>query len=39
LRVQRQLAGYKLLIINELGYVPISPTGAEILFEVISPRY
>jgi DNA replication protein DnaC len=27
-------AGYKLLIIDELGYVPLSQTGAELLFEV-----
>src|SRR5437762_7398190 len=39
LRLQRQLAGYKLLIIDELGYVPLSTTGAELLFEVFSPRY
>jgi DNA replication protein DnaC len=39
LRLQRQLTGYKLLIIDELGYVPLSPTGAELLFEVISQRY
>ena len=32
LRLQRQLAGYKLLIIDELGYVPLSQTGAELLF-------
>ena len=31
LRLQRQLAGYKLLIIDELGYVPLSTTGAELL--------
>ncbi len=30
LRLQRQLAGYKLLIIDELGYVPLSTTGAEL---------
>ena len=30
---------YKLLIIDELGYVPLSPTGAELLFEVFSQRY
>ena len=36
LRLQRQLAGYKLLIIDELGYVPLSATGAELLFEVFS---
>ena len=39
LRLQRQLAGYKLLIIDELGYVPLSQTGAELLFEVVSQRY
>ena len=32
LRLQRQLATYKLLIIDELGYVPLSTTGAELLF-------
>ncbi len=39
LRLQRQLAGYKLLIIDELGYVPLSQTCAELLFEVFSQRY
>ncbi len=39
LRLQAQLAGYKLLIVDELGYVPLSPTGAELLFEVFSQRY
>src|SRR5450631_2925807 len=39
LRLQRQLASYKLLIIDELGYVPLSATGAELLFEVFSQRY
>ena len=39
LRLQRQYAGYKLLIIDELGYVPFSQTGAELLFEVFSQRY
>jgi DNA replication protein DnaC len=39
LRLQRQLAGYRLLIIDELGYVPLSQTGAELLFEVFSQRY
>ena len=28
LRLQRQLAAYKLLIVDELGYVPLSQTGA-----------
>ncbi len=39
LRLQKQLTKYKLLIIDELGYVPLSPTGAELLFEVFSQRY
>ena len=39
LRLQRQVAAYKLLIIDELGYVPFSQTGAELLFEVFSQRY
>jgi hypothetical protein len=39
LRLQRQVSGYKLLIIDELGYVPLSQTGAELLFEIFSQRY
>jgi DNA replication protein DnaC len=39
LSLQRQLAADKLLIIDELGYVPLSTTGAELLFEVFSQRY
>lgn len=39
LRMQRQLASYKLLIVDELGFVPLSKTGAELLFEVFSQRY
>ncbi len=39
LRYQRQLSVHKLLIIDELGYVPLSQTGAELLFEVFSQRY
>lgn len=39
LRLQKQLAAVKLLIIDELGFVPLSKTGAELLFEVISQRY
>src|ERR1700751_2235201 len=33
LKLQAQLAAVKLLIIDELGYVPLSQTGAELLFE------
>ena len=39
LRFQKQMATYKLLIIDELGFVPLSKTGAELLFELISQRY
>ena len=39
LRLQKQMVGYKLLIIDELGFVPLSKTGAELLFEVISQCY
>jgi DNA replication protein DnaC len=39
LRLQAQLAGVKLLIVDELGYVPLSQTGAELLFEVFSQRH
>ena len=39
IRLQRELQAVKLLIIDELGYVPLSPTGAELLFEVFSQRH
>ena len=39
LRLQRHLAKVKLLIVDERGFVPLSETGAELLFELISPRY
>ena len=39
LRFQKQLAKYQLLIIDELGFVPLSKTGAELLFEAFSQRY
>ena len=39
LRLQKQTAGVNLLIIDELGFVPFSKTGAELLFELISHRY
>lgn len=38
-QLQRELQAVKLLIVDELGYVPLSPTGAELLFEVFSQRY
>ena len=39
LRFQKQTAAYELLIVDELGFVPLSKTGAELLFEVFSQRY
>jgi DNA replication protein DnaC len=39
LRFQKQIAAYELLIVDELGYVPLSKTGAELLFETFSQRY
>jgi DNA replication protein DnaC len=39
LRLQKQLASYQLLIIDELGFVPLSKSGAELLFEVFSDRH
>jgi DNA replication protein DnaC len=39
LRLQRQLEAYRLLIVDELGYVPLSTTGAELLFEIFGRRY
>ena len=39
LRFQKLLASYELLIVDELGFVPLSKTGAELLFETFSQRY
>ena len=39
LRLQKQLAACRLLIIYGLGFVHLSRTGAELLFEVFSQRY
>ena len=38
-RLQKQLVSQDLLIIDVLGFVPLSKTGAELLFEIISQRY
>ena len=38
-RMQKQLTSQNLLIIDELGFVPLSKSGAELLFEVISQCY
>jgi DNA replication protein DnaC len=39
LRLQRRLSAYQVLIIDELGYVPLPSAGAELLFEIISHRH
>ena len=39
MQLQKRLASLKLLIIDELVFVPLSKTGAELLFEVFSQRY
>ena len=39
LRMQKRLSNYQLLIIDELGFVPFSKSGAELLFEIFSNRY
>ena len=39
LNLQKQLSRLNLLIIDELGFVPLSRTGAELLFEVFNQRY
>jgi DNA replication protein DnaC len=39
LRLQQTLAGVQLLIVDELGYVPLSQSGAELLFDIFSQRY
>jgi DNA replication protein DnaC len=39
LRLQKLLASYKLLIVDELGFVPLSKSGAELLFEIFGQRY
>jgi DNA replication protein DnaC len=38
-RLRARLAGHRPLIVDELGYVPLSPSGAELLFEVFGRRY
>ncbi len=39
LRLKKQLAKFDLLILDELGYVPASKLGSELLFDVISTAY
>ena len=39
MRLQKQLANHKLLIIDELGFVPAIEDRSELLFELVSQRY
>lgn len=39
LRIRNQLAKLDLLVLDELGYVPASKAGAELLFDVIATAY
>jgi hypothetical protein len=39
LRVRQQLAKFDLFVLDELGYVPASKTGAALLFDVIATAY
>lgn len=38
-RMERQYSAYHLVVIDELGYVPFSKTGAELLFQFCSSRH
>jgi DNA replication protein DnaC len=38
-RFLKRISKYKLLIIDEMGYVPLSKVAAELLFEIFSRRY
>ena len=38
-RFGKQLERLHLIVLDELGYVPFSKTGAELLFEVVSRAY
>jgi len=39
LEMQRDLAAVEMLIVDKLGDVPLSPTGAELFFETFSQRH
>lgn len=38
-RLLKRYAGYELLILDELGYVPFSKAGAQLLFQVLAERH
>ena len=38
-RVIKRYAGYSVLVLDELGYVPFSKEGSELLFQVLAERH
>lgn len=38
-RIVKRYVGYELLVLDELGYVPFSREGAELLFQVLAERH
>ncbi len=38
-RLLKRYAGYDLLVLDELGYVPFSKAGAQLLFQVLAERH
>ena len=38
-RVMTQLGKYELLVLDELGFIPFTPTGAQLLFQLCSALY
>jgi len=39
LKLKKKLLGYDLLIVDELGFIPFSKSGSELMFEIFSNRY
>jgi DNA replication protein DnaC len=39
LKIKKKLGEHQLVIVDELGFVPFSKAGAELLFEIFSSRY
>ena len=38
-KLQKQLASYDLIILDEVGFIPFSPSGSQALFQFCSSRY
>jgi DNA replication protein DnaC len=38
-RLEKQLAGYGLIILDEVGFIPFTPSGSQALFQFCSSRY